>query len=103
MTTVMGPGVQVLRFMDGVDQRWLVRGKSLRQWRIDLTLLSEGELARLEAFFVSMQGDYETFDFPDPISGTSVSNCRFGNPELVTGYERLGSGSASLWVVECNG
>lgn len=98
-----GQAVQVIRFVDGSDQRYLMQGRTLRQWQIQLALLTENELQQLEAFFASQEGDYVSFVFPDPISGNGIPNCRFGNPTLLTEYAGVNAGSASFWVIETNG
>ena len=101
MTT--GQGAQVIRFLDGSDQRYLMQGRSYRTWRIQLELLNEAEIAQLEVFFAQQSGDYSTFVFPDPFSGTTVANCRFASPEMVTTYSDIDDGSALIWVIETNG
>ena len=94
---------RVIRFLDGSDQRYLVRGRSFRQWQIQLDLLNESEMQQLEAFYSEQQGDYTPFDFPDPFSGTVVPNCRFGHSILATNYTGVDTGMTTLWVVETNG
>jgi hypothetical protein len=94
---------QVIRFMDGTDQRFLACGNVLRRWSIDLRLLNESEIAAVEAFFSGMSGEYSIFDFPDPISGADVPNCRIGAPELISDYQDVDIAATSMWVVETNG
>jgi hypothetical protein len=94
---------QVIRFLDGTDQRFLACGKVFRRWAIDLRLLNESEIASMEDFFTAMSGEYLTFSFPDPISGTSVPNCRIGAPELISDYQDVDIAATSMWVVETNG
>lgn len=98
-----GQAVQVIRFVDSSDQRYLMQGRTFRQWEIQLSLLTDNELQQLEAFFAAQLGDYAPFTFPDPISGTTVPNCRFGNPALVTSYDGVNASSTSFWVIETNG
>jgi len=98
-----GQAVEVVRFLDGTDQRYLMQGRTLRQWQIRLSLLSDSEIQQIEGFFNQQQGDYATFIFPDPISGATVPNCRFGAPGLLTEYVGAGSSSTSFWVIETNG
>lgn len=102
---VMGTGqsAQVIRFIDGSDQRYLVHGRALRQWQIRLDLLNEFELEQLEAFFTEQSGDYSPFSFPDPFSGSAVPNCRFAAPRFLTEYVGVDIGSTSFLVVETNG
>ena len=94
---------QVVRFVDGADQRFLACGRVFRRWLINLRLLNESEIASVEAFFGAMEGEFLTFDFPDPISGASVPNCRIGAPELISEYQDVDVAATSIWVVETNG
>ena len=98
-----GQATQVIRFLDGSDQRFLVQGRVFRSWEIRLDLLNNQEIQKLEAFFVSGQGDYSPFVFPDPFTGTSVPKCRIGAPRLITEYIGEDINSTSLWVIETNG
>ena len=92
--------MEVIRFMDGSDQRYLTRGKPLRRWLIKLDELTEAELGQLEQFFESAQGNFGSFEFPDPFSGANIPNCRVANPYLLTEYAATGSGSVALMVEE---
>ena len=94
---------QLIRFLDGSDQRYRLRGRSLRQWRIQLTLLTENEMQGLELFFADQLGGYSVFTFPDPYSGTLVPNCRFGEDAFQSDYVGVDDGSNTIWVVETNG
>lgn len=98
-----GQGANVIRFLDGSDQRHLLQGRTFRQWQIQLTLLTDLELQQLEAFFEQQQGNYQSFVFPDPISGTNVPSCRFGGSTLQSEYAGVNSSSASFWIIETNG
>ena len=98
-----GQAVQVIRFLDGSDQRYPTQGRTFRSWQIRLDLLNETEIAQLEAFFTEQQGDFSPFIFPDPISGTNISNCRVAAPGLVTAYVGVDVSAASLIVSETNG
>jgi hypothetical protein len=93
---------QIIRFLDGTDQRFLSCERPLRRWRIDLRLLNESEIAAVEGFFSSVGGEYSSFTFPDPISGLGVPNCRVGAPELISEYQGVDVAATSLWVVETN-
>jgi hypothetical protein len=100
---VTGQSVQVIRFLDGAEQRYLTQGRAFRSWQIRLDLLNENEIAQVESFFIGQQGDYSTFVFPDPISGSLVPNCRLAAPRLVSEYIGPDVGSVSLIVMETNG
>jgi len=94
---------QIIRFLDGTDQRFLARGRILRRWLIELRLLNESEIAAMEVFFNTAKGEYSEFGFPDPISGATIANCRIGAPELISDYQDVDVAATSLWVVETNG
>ncbi len=98
-----GQSVEVIRFLDGSDQRYLMQGRTFRQWQIRLSLLTDGEIEQIETFFEAQQGNYAPFTFPDPISGEDVPNCRFGTSGLLTEYVGVGSNSTSFWVIETHG
>jgi len=100
---VTGQAVEVIRFLDGTDQRYLTQGRQYRRWQIRLDLLNGTELQRIESFFTAVQGEYSIFDFPDPFSGVTVPNCRLGASGLATEYAGVDTGSTSLWVIETNG
>jgi hypothetical protein len=100
MAKAVSYNVEVIRFMDGSDQRYLTRGKPLRRWLIKLDQLTEAELGQLEQFFESAQGNFGSFEFPDPFSGANIPNCRVANPYLLTEYAATGSGSVALMVEE---
>src|SRR5271169_5183202 len=78
---------QVIRFLDGSDQRCVVRARPVRWWVVKLSLLNDAELALLEGFFTEQQGGFGAFDFLDPFSGQTIANCRFATSELVTLYD----------------
>lgn len=94
---------QVVRFIDGLDQRFAARGKTLRSWHVQLSNLSDSEIGQIETFFASLSGQYSLFAFPDPYSGSTVPNCRMGESSLTTDYLASDLSSVSLWVVETNG
>ncbi len=94
--------VEIIRFIDGSDQRFITRGKTLRSWHVDLSSLNENEINQLEQFFESLGGQYSVFAFPDPYSGQTVLNCRIGESSLTTNYLAEDLCSTVFWVIECN-
>ena len=102
-TFVKGQAVQVLRFLDGSDQRCLLQGNALRSWQIRLELLNDAEIQQLETFFESLTGDYALFIFPDPITGENVLNCRLGAPTFMSDYVITNANATAFWVLETNG
>ena len=100
---VTGQASQVIRFLDGSDQRYRMQGQMLRQWQIKLDLLNEDEIQALQAFFVGQLGDYSPFIFTDPYSGAGVPNCRFAGGAFSTTYEAVDMSATSFLVIEANG
>ena len=100
---VAGQAAQVIRFLDGSNQRYLTQGRMLRSWEIRLDLLNESEIQQLETFFALLEGDYSPFVFPDPFTGTSVVDCRLGAPTIVSDYLEVDISSTSFWVIETHG
>jgi hypothetical protein len=91
---------QILRFLDGSDQRYRDASGPLHRWTIRLNELDEGELAEMEGFFLSNQGQYGSFTFVDPWDGTSYPNCSLASDELdLIAVEEM-HGQTSLTVIE---
>ena len=60
---------EVVRFVDGSEQRYRDFGAPLRRWTIRLDLLDEAELTALEEFYTAQQGAFGNFSFTDPWDG----------------------------------
>lgn len=73
---------EVVRFVDGSEQRYRNFGAPLRRWTIRLDLLDETELARLDEFFTEMQGSFGTFLFMDPRDGREYPGCSLEQESL---------------------
>ncbi len=91
---------QVLRFLDGSEQRFAGFGAPLKRWLIRLELLDEAELASLEEFFVEQSGQAGTFAFTDPWDGTVHASCSFEDDTMTANYRGRGDGAASVGVKE---
>jgi hypothetical protein len=89
---------QVLRFLDGSEQRFPGSGAPLRQWTIRLDLLDESELTALELFFESEGGRAQTFSFTDPWDGTVYPSCSFSSDTLALEYDGVARGKTSVIV-----
>jgi hypothetical protein len=66
---------QVMRFVDGREQRFRNQRSAVRRWEIRLDSLDESEMAALEQFFVETQGAYGSFSFTDPWDATVYADC----------------------------
>lgn len=91
---------QVLRFLDGSEQRFPGYGTSLLQWVIRLDLLDEAELTNLELFFEDEGGRSGTFSFTDPWDGTVYPSCSFGSDDLALEFDDVARGKTQVVVKE---
>lgn len=91
---------QVLRFLDGSEQRFPGYGSSLLRWVIRLDLLDESELEDLEQFFEDEGGRAGSFSFTDPWDGTVYANCSFDSDDLQLQFQGLARGKTQLVVKE---
>lgn len=91
---------QVLRFLDGSEQRFSGYGAPLLQWVIQLDLLDESELENLKQFFEDEGGRAGSFSFTDPWDGTVYANCSFGSDDLDLQYQDVARGKAQVVVKE---
>jgi phage-related protein len=91
---------QILRFVDGSEQRYPGYGAPLRRWVIQFDLLDESELVNLEQFFESEGGRAGSFSFTDPWDGTVYSNCSFDSDVLALEFRTVGDGATSVVVKE---
>jgi hypothetical protein len=91
---------QLVRFLDGSDQRYRDASGPLHRWIIRLNELDEGEQAAMEGFFLSNQGQFGNFAFLDPWDGTSYPSCSLSSDQLdLTAVGEM-QGQTSLTVVE---
>jgi len=73
---------EVLRYVDGSEQRWREQGATARSWQIHLGMIGEQEIAAVEEFFAARQGGFGQFAFTDPWDGVTHQNCSFDEDTL---------------------
>jgi uncharacterized protein (TIGR02217 family) len=88
----------VVQFVDGTEQRYRRFAAPLRQWSVQLSLLTETELAALTEFFEAQQGALGTFSFADPNDGTVYDNCYFAADTVGVALDGQGRGAVALVV-----
>lgn len=91
---------QVLQFLDGSEQRIRMWPGALRQWRISLSLLTEGELSAFREFFRGRAGQAQSFRFVDPWDGIEYQNCTLDHDDFDTMLRGEGRGDLNLVVRE---
>lgn len=91
---------QILRFVDGTDQRYRDSAGPLHTWEIRLDKLDDGEIAGIETFFEANQGSFANFAFTDPWDGQVYPNCSLEGDSLSLVSLNEMQGAAVLKVVE---
>jgi len=91
---------QVLRFLDGTEQRYRDCAGPLHQWAIRLSELDETEMAALEQFLESNQGSFGSFSFTDPWDNQTYSNCSFASDPMDSLFMEEMRGKVSVTVRE---
>lgn len=94
---------EVLRFLDGGEQRYRDCSGAQRRWEIRLSLLDESEVAALEAFFLANRGAVGTFEFTDPWTGETHPNCSLESDDFEVSFLAEMNSSASLAIVQNRG
>ena len=94
---------QVVRFLDGSEQRYRDSAGPLHQWIIRLSELDDSEMAAVEGFFEGNQGRLGSFAFTDPWDGTVHPNCSLETDTLQTTASGEMDGATVLTVVENRG
>lgn len=91
---------QVLRFLDGSEQRLRQWPGSLRRWTIRLDLLSEDEMSRIREFFRDRAGQAQSFRFLDPWDGVEYPVCTLDDDDLEVVLREEGRGALTVVVRE---
>ncbi len=90
----------IIRFLDGTEQRFRDDPSVLHQWTIQLELLDETELAAIDQFFETNQGRFESFSFTDPWDGTVYPNCSLAKDTFAFQLSGEMRGNTTLMVCE---
>ena len=89
---------QVVRFLDGSQQKFRLFGKELRRWVVKLDLLDEQELGAVVDFVDQLEGG--SFAFADPVSGTVSANCIISGERFEATMTGEMNGQATLEIEE---
>jgi hypothetical protein len=91
---------EVVRFVDGSEQRYRDFGAAVRRWVVRLDLLDEAEVTAIEEFFAANQGAFGSFSFTDPWDGTEYPDCSLDQDGLEVVLAGEMRAAAALIVVE---
>ncbi len=94
---------QVLRFVDGTEQRYRDSAGAAHIWEVRLDQLDDGELAALEEFFLSSEGAFGSFVFTDPWDGQVYPDCSLDGDEMELEVVEEMRGRTSLTIRENRG
>jgi len=89
---------RILRYLDGSEQRFRLLHSPIRKWVVNLSLLDESEIAEIQKFYASLQGDVGRFEFTDPWTGIVYANCSLEMDELKLEYTAPGQSRGTLVV-----
>lgn len=91
---------EVLRFVDGAEQRFCQSADGARHWRIRLDLLDETEVDAVRKFFEQQSGKFGRFTFVDPWTNEEVANCAFSSDVFEVDFRSHNRAAASIEIVE---
>jgi hypothetical protein len=89
---------EILKFVDGSEQRYANQAVPVRSWTIQLDALDEGELAAVRQFFRLQEGPASNFTFTDPITGTVYTNCMFDQASATGDLKDVSRGAATMTI-----
>ncbi len=90
---------QIVRFLDGTDQRYRDSAGARLEWEIELSRLDDSEMAAVEEFFRANQGAFGRFEFIDPWDGQVYDNCSIADDVLQLATLAETGGNTRLTVV----
>ena len=99
----LGFSTDVLRFVDGAEQRFRNYQAPLRRWLIRVEMLDEAELHVLTDFFREQAGSAGSFAFTDPWDGNKYATCSMEADEMIEELLEDSEGKTILTVVENRG
>lgn len=91
---------EVLRFVDGVEQRYRLAGRAQRRWSFVVRCVDESEAGLLQQLYRGVQGGHGTFDFEDPWDGVSREGCSFVRDDFEILWEAEGRARIELELTE---
>ena len=91
---------QLIRFVDGLEQRYRDYPTPLHEWVIRLDLLDEAEVKAIEQFFTDQQGRFGSFVFVDPKDNVTYPDCSLMIDDLNFSLNGEKGGKTSVVVRE---
>lgn len=91
---------QVTQIEHGPKHVYTRQSAVIRAWEVNYPNITDSEVGALHDFFYERHGRTESFDFTDPDSGTTYSNCRFDQDELTITASDIDSNSVRVSIVQ---
>ena len=91
---------QLIRFVDGFEQRYRDSSAPLHEWVIRLDKLDEAEMKALETFFIEEEGEFASFTFVDPKDNVTYPDCSLVIDDLDFSFDGERRGKTSVIVRE---
>ena len=90
---------QIVRFLDGSEQRFRDYAAPLHSWIVKLDQLDESEMNAIREFFRVLDGGSESFSFTDPWDGTVYPDCSISD-ELLESFTGDHNSQLQLTITE---
>jgi phage-related protein len=90
---------QVVRFLDGSEQRFRDYVQPVHSWIVKLDQLDESEMNSLREFFRILDGGSEGFSFTDPWDDAVYPDCSLGD-EMLEAFAGEQDGTSQLVITE---
>ncbi len=91
---------QLLRFVDGTEQRFRDFPTPLRRWTMGLAMLDEEEMGRLEDFVLTEQGASGAFSYTDPEDGAAYADSSLDGESIELEYDEPGRVGTTIVIRE---
>ena len=72
----------IVRFLDGTEQRFRDYAQPRHRWIVNLDRLDETEIQRIREFIRRQNGKVGIFSFTDPWDGTEYPHCSFEGTDI---------------------
>lgn len=82
MNKTLDFNTEVLRFVDGSEQRFRNAASVMQRWSISVDLLDESEIQAIQQFVTDQAGRFGSFTFTDPWDEAVYDDCSFESDEI---------------------
>lgn len=89
---------EILKFVDGKEQRFRRAPSMLQRWMISLDLLDDGEADAVQQFVTDHAGRFGQFSFYDPWDNVLYEGCSFDQDEISINSNGAMNNRASLVI-----